>query len=170
MRSKRHAGRPAMGFSSRTVWPSRTSTISAGEICPSYLTDDHSSAALPAGYATWAVLLLPFAEQHDLYALVDLAVPLDQRAEPPADHGTAAATSLINQLCYTRRRQWHGPFAAGDYACVSLAEAVPGQVDRTQPRTWDGAMVPCRVFNASKSRNEEALGDFEPGTLAPRDF
>ncbi len=140
------------------------------EICPSYLTDDHSPAALPRGYANWPVLLMPYIEQLNVYELVDVSVPLDQRAEPPADHATAVATGLMTYFCYTRRTTWHGPFAVGDYACVSLSEAAPGKVDRTRPRTWDGAMVPCRVFNASKSRNEQSLSDFEPGTLAPREF
>jgi type II secretory pathway pseudopilin PulG len=30
------------------------------EIVPSYLTADHTAAALPGGYATWSIVILPF--------------------------------------------------------------------------------------------------------------
>ncbi len=126
-----------------------------GEICPSYLTDDDSRAAQPRGYPSWPVLLLPFMEQQELAALVDLSVPLDEKAAPPADHSRLRQTTLLTFQCYSRRDgwsksvqgvgHWTGPYAVGDYLCVSLAEAVPGKVDRNQPRTWDGAMMVSRT-------------------------
>jgi hypothetical protein len=150
------------------------------EICPSYLTSDHSPAALPQGYAAWPVLLMPYRGQEDAYDLVDLAVPLDETATPPADHAMIRGTTMLHFQCYSRRSGWsgpylqrsgwEGPFAVADYACVSLAEATPGKLDRGQPRTWDAAMLPSRVFNASKDANTIPLGDFEPGALAAREF
>jgi hypothetical protein len=150
------------------------------EICPSYLTDDHSPDALPRGYATWPVLLLPYREQQDVYDLVDLSVPLDETAEPTADHTLIRGMTMLHFQCYSRRSGWNGPFrqrsgwkgpfAVGDYACVSLAEASSGKVVRGEPRTWDAAMLPSRVFNASKDANTTPLGDFAPGALRAREF
>ena len=150
------------------------------EICPSYLTNDHSPAALPRGYPAWPVLLLPYREQQDVYDLVDLAVPLDETAEPPADHAMVRGITMLHFQCYSRRSGWNGPFrqrsgwdgpfAVGDYACVSLTEAMPDPIDRGQPRTWDAAMLPSRVFNASPDANTTPLGDFAPGAARAREF
>src|SRR5687768_11760397 len=46
------------------------------EIVPSYLTDDHSEAAIPRDYATWPMILTPFFEGDGSFVLADLKQPL----------------------------------------------------------------------------------------------
>jgi hypothetical protein len=118
---------------------------------------------------------MPYMEQHNVYDLVDLSVPLDETANPPANHAMIRGTMLETYFCYSRRggptrSTPRFPFAVGDYACASLTEAVPGQVGRAQPRTWDAAMLPSRAFNASADANTLPLGEFEPGRLKAREF
>src|SRR5687767_11139240 len=62
------------------------------ELPPSYLTNDQSSQALPNGFVTWPVLIFPFLSCSNDYDRIDLALPLDQKAPPPADHALAAAS------------------------------------------------------------------------------
>lgn len=133
------------------------------EIPPSYLTNDHSPAAVPSGHATWSVLIMPFMEQQNVFDLADLTVPLDETASPPTDHRTLLATNFATYYCPSRGRSVNA-VALGDYGCVSLAVATPGVV-RAEPRTWDGAMLPSRVFNASSDPNAEELAGFPPGIL-----
>ncbi len=146
------------------------------ELPPSYLTDDHSSLALPNGFITWPILMMPFQSgcSND-YDRIELATPLDQVARSPADHAQVAASSDATYFCPTRRTPpalTVGPkaFAVGDYGNVSLCEAVEGQVDRGSPRTWDAALLPSRAFNASADNNATRLGDFPPQTLGPREY
>jgi prepilin-type N-terminal cleavage/methylation domain-containing protein len=145
------------------------------ELPPSYLTDDQSTQALPNGFITWPLLIMPFLSCSNEYDMIDLATPLDQAAAPPADHAQVATTAVAIYFCPTRRTPpafTFGPmaYAVGDYGSVSLCEAVVGQVDRSAPRTWDAALLPSRAFNASKDNNETAIGDFPPQTLGPREF
>lgn len=142
------------------------------EICPSYITDDHTPAALPTGFITWPILILPFLESGNLYDQVEVSIPLDQLA-PAADHFTVAKSTIRIWVCPARRAEPsdsfpNSPFAVGDYANVSLADAV-NTVNRTEPRTWDAATLPSRAFNSATVPNTTVLNVFLPGTLGGRE-
>lgn len=131
------------------------------EICPSYLTNDHTPAALPTGFATWPLLVRPFMDT-GLHEDVHPAFPLDQPAPLPADHKRIVRETMSVWVCPSRRVPSgsfpNSPFAVGDYGNVSLAEA-SDEVIRAEPRTWDAAMLPSRVFSDSTV----ALYGFPPG-------
>lgn len=146
------------------------------EIAPSYLTDDHSARAIPNGFITWPLLIVPFMESSNIYDLIDVGVPLDQPPpRPPSDHSIVVTTTIETYLCPTRRAAPAStlgptPVSVGDYANVSLADAVVGNVDRGVPRRWDAAMLPTRAFNASTTANTVELNGFEPNTMGGREF
>jgi hypothetical protein len=134
------------------------------EICPSYLTDDHSPAAIPKGFITWPILLLPWMEDSDTnwYELSHQTVPLDEDAAAPADHALIRMSDFWIYHCPARRTSSAN---LGDYANVSLANARKDRIDFSSPRNWDAAMLPCRAFNTSQSPNTVQLDVFAPGTL-----
>jgi hypothetical protein len=146
------------------------------EICPSYLTDDHSPAALPKGYITWPILLLPYLESNSTFQKVEVTAPLDQTVPAPADHAFIAGMSLSIYTCPARRTtpaQTLGPMplAAGDYGNVSFADAYKrSPINPGAPRTWDAAMLPSRAFNAATTPNTVPLNDFPAGTLGGREY
>jgi hypothetical protein len=125
------------------------------EIPPSYLTDDQSSATLPGGYVTWPILFIWALESNGFYDLVDVRVTLDRAATAPSDHALVRATSIPGAyFCPTRRTRpqltVNGECAVGDYANISRADLGPN-VMPSQPRTWDAAMLPSKVFNTSQA-------------------
>ncbi len=141
------------------------------EICPSYLTDDHSPAAVPRGFPTWAVLLLPFTEQGGLYFGFDLTVPLDATPRTPSDqYDRQVLESFMANYCCPSRDRVVNPVVLGDYACVSLAEAVPGRVLRAEPRTWDAAMLASRAFNASSDSEHASVARIRAGYSGRREY
>src|SRR5262249_33853204 len=73
------------------------------EICPSYITDDHSPAALPKGFVTWPVFLMAFITAVNDFDRFDLAVPLDKRVPPGHQHEIARKTQWALWICLTRR-------------------------------------------------------------------
>ena len=129
------------------------------EICPSYLTDDHSPAAIPNGFRTWPVILLKYTEQDgiDWDQLVDDSVPLDQTAPPPADHAWVRSFAIARYTCPERRT---AAANTGDYANVSLANAARNPIELTWPRTWDSAMLPCRAFKRPSNPGTPSLRSF----------
>jgi hypothetical protein len=113
------------------------------------------------GFLAWPMLVYPYTESNDLFRRIDVGVPLDQPATPPADHGLIAALNIVTFLCPARRgapAHTTGPiaYAVGDYGNVSLAD-VNGQVDRKSPRTWDAAIVPSDVFRATTGPSAASL-------------
>jgi hypothetical protein len=139
------------------------------EIIPSYITDDHSPAAVPRDYLAWPMLMLPFLESQTIYGLIDLGTPLNA---PSAKHATVRQSPVPSYFCPARRYPMltrDGACAAGDYGAVSRADLAP-TVLPGEPRTWDAAMLVCRAFNISTAVNTVDLGGFKPGTLGPRDY
>jgi hypothetical protein len=117
-------------------------------------------------------------EQAAMYDLVDIKTPLttDSPAGKRADaHKLVRATSVPAFFCPTRRAPPKltegGEGSVGDYANVSYGEAAANTaVKHDQPRTFDGAMIVCRAFNASDAPNTTAINGFQPRTLAGGEF
>jgi hypothetical protein len=150
------------------------------EICPSYLSTDTmpTGPCNAQGYATWNILLLDYMEQAALYERVDLKTPLttdSPEGKPANAHKLVRGTAVATYYCPSRRDPPQltpdGEGVVGDYANVSYGEgAQPTRVNRAQPRTFDGAMVVCRAFNASDQPNTTNILGLAPGTLKPGDF
>jgi hypothetical protein len=109
-------------------------------------------------------------EQHDVYALADLTQPLDADVR---GHARLRATSIPTFVCPSRRAARvltrDGASAVGDYVSVSRADALPGVVLPSDPRTWDGAMLVSRAFNRTGGDVEMAL-DGKTVALKPGQF
>jgi prepilin-type N-terminal cleavage/methylation domain-containing protein len=160
------------------------------EVCPAYLTSDNSPRAEPRDGPSWAIVVLALLDQINWYDFYDFTEPLSSdlvgplvpnlryiepgQTPPPnvpmihiPDHPTARRISIPTYFCPTRRSPpqltANGAASVGDYASVSRADLMP--LDPQQPRTWDAAMLACRVFNASK---QEAMIDGI--RLGPADF
>ena len=132
------------------------------EICPAYLTDDQSPAAEPRDFATWPILLLPYMEEGEMYAMVDLRHPLSANV---ANHATVRSLPLPTHFCYSRRSPGvtrDNAGATGDRAAVSRADLGKGFI-AAEPRTWDAAMVVSRAFNTSSTLQEIDGVELEPG-------
>lgn len=150
------------------------------EVCPSYLTTDPASLGPcnAQGYATWNILLLPYMENSALYAMIDLKTPLttDSPEGKPADaHKNVRVTAVPAYYCPSRRTPPKltsgGEGVVGDYANVSYGEAaINTHVNRGQPRTFDGAIVVCRAFNANNAANTTIINGFQLGTLGAGEF
>jgi hypothetical protein len=155
------------------------------EVCPSYLTTDPKAdgPCNAEGYATWCILLLPFMEQQNLYDLVDLKTPLTTdlpTGKRPDAHKLVRATSVPVYFCPSRREPplltADDEGSVGDYASVTYGGARRIDGDRStavnlgQPRTFDGAMLVCRAFNASDAPNTAPINGFQPGTLGAADY
>ncbi|MEX0585658.1 MAG: DUF1559 domain-containing protein, partial [Pirellulales bacterium] len=143
------------------------------EICPSYLTTDLTTFA-PTGHAAWPILLMPYLEHGKEYDRFDLAQPVGQDAKTATvDHAAARTTSLATYFCSARRvppqLTTDKSGTVGDYGNVSYGLAGKG-ADPSKPQTYNGAMMVCRVFNASDKVNSEAISPFKAATLGPRDF
>jgi hypothetical protein len=147
------------------------------EIVPSYLSADNEpkGTADAGGFATWAVLLMPFMEQAALFDQFDVKTPLTTDSAPgrPANsHKLGRETVVAQFICPTRRSSpgltTDGAGAIGDFGSVTYGEApasAPARppVNRAQPRTFDGAMMVSRVFNAQATRQTIQGISLEPG-------
>jgi hypothetical protein len=114
-------------------------------------------------------------------------------ANPPApqqiNHVTLRSTSVSTYFCPSRRTPPAMTTAAnnqqcsvGDYAAVAfgygqvtnlnflVTGAAQNGVDVDLPRTWDGAIVVCRAFNAATTPNGTAINGFQALTLGGREF
>jgi hypothetical protein len=135
----------------------------------------------PEGYATWAILLLPFMEQTNLWDLVDTRSPLHQEGGDQSDHERVRKISVPTYFTPNRRSPPQltadDAGSTGDYACVTYAlgnqtgnVSAPVTVKRDQPRTFDGAMLVCRAFNPTDKPNTGIINGMAPGTLGPGDW
>jgi prepilin-type N-terminal cleavage/methylation domain-containing protein len=150
------------------------------------------------GLAAWTVLILPFMEQVNVYDLMQLNLTMLQ--DPPAplasNHRSLRSTSIATYFCPSRRTppalttSPANVCSVGDYAGVAYGagqsttgptviarvqtNALPNptgsQSHTNAPRTWDGAMVVCRAFNALTGVNAAAVNGFQPGTLGGREY
>ena len=72
------------------------------ELPPSYLTDDHSSLALPGGFITWPLVIMPFQSCSNEYDRIELATPLDQAAPSPAGLPNAPNRTFVAERFMAR--------------------------------------------------------------------
>jgi hypothetical protein len=137
-------------------------------------------------------------EQVNVYDLMQLNLTLMQ--DPPAplasNHRSLRSTSIATYFCPSRRTppalttSPANQCSVGDYAGVAygagqsttgptvIARVTSGalptptgsQTHTNAPRTWDGAMVVCRAYNALTGVNTAAVNGFQPGTLGGREF
>jgi prepilin-type N-terminal cleavage/methylation domain-containing protein len=100
------------------------------------------------------------------------------RRTPPALTTNPAATNVAG--CSV------GDYAAVAYGCGQSTIGNPAitatvrngntpfpagsQTNAAQPRTWDGAIVVCRAFNALTTPNGAAINGFQAGTLGGREY
>jgi hypothetical protein len=141
------------------------------EICPAYLTDDQSSAALPRDYAAWPVIMAWTYESRNFYEWVELASPMSfDNSLPGSPSGNKLVRSVSCRIYFCPARRdppqftSDGACTVGDYACVSRAFDAGDEKRRpNEPRTWDAAMVVCRAFNPGPGRKVIAGVELEPG-------
>src|SRR5262245_28962070 len=89
------------------------------EICPSYITDDHSAVAIPNSFPSWPILFGWALESRNYYDQIDYLLPLDHPAPPPADHATVRCSTFRTFVCPARSRDIGvrpNSFGTGDYA------------------------------------------------------
>ena len=140
------------------------------EIVPAWL----SSEGMPGGpiptassnatsHAAWPVLLMPFMEAQNVFDLADLKTQLsvdnpNDGGATPDFHQQLRDASIANYFCPSRRsppaQSVTSPACSvGDYASVAACDPTAGTTAHTinvaNERTWDGAIVPSRVFNPS---------------------
>jgi hypothetical protein len=73
-------------------------------------------------------------------------------------YGAGQSTIVVNNVAVTATVTTTTPTPAGS------------QQHSAQPRTWDGAIVVCRAFNALTTPNGGAINGFQPGTLGGREY
>jgi prepilin-type N-terminal cleavage/methylation domain-containing protein len=133
------------------------------EVCPSYLSNENGSTVSGNGgnFVAWPILLLPFMEQVNVYELVDLQQTM---LAGGVNHTTVRSTSIPTYFCPSRRSppqlttnpgSGTSQCSVGDYANVAWsrgAQTIPSGTaipsNFSQEKTFDGAMVPSRVFNS----------------------
>jgi hypothetical protein len=138
-------------------------------------------------------------DQQNVYDLFDLFTRLDNAyATAPSNHPQGRTTSIATYFCPSRRTPPAltvtpaNACTVGDYAGVaygigqacnatqngSMNDAgaittVAGgsaAMNVNAPRTWDGAMVVCRAFNAQTTQNAAVINGFQIGTLGGREY
>jgi prepilin-type N-terminal cleavage/methylation domain-containing protein len=162
------------------------------EIVPAWLTtatNANGTGNGANGRAAWTLLILPFMEQSNVYDLANLNVLLSNNyTTAPFNHNTLRGTSISTYFCPSRRAPpattiQNPRCSVGDYAAVAIGY---GQVTANnfnagnntnqngvhagRPRTWDGAIVVCRAFNAATTPNGGAINGMQPQTLGGREF
>ncbi len=147
----------------------------------------------------WTLLILPFMEQQNVYDLASLQTEIQVGGANTA-HGTLRSTSIATYFCPSRRTPpamniagtGHvanlcsvGDYAAVSYGCGQSSTGTPSATPRIgtgvaappgsttnagQPRTWDGAIMVCRAFNALTVPNAASINGFQQGTLGGREY
>src|SRR5688572_15579320 len=162
------------------------------EVVPAWLTTDggvNGNGAGSNGRPAWTLLILPFMEQGNVYDLLDLTSVLTANPTLPANHTNLRQTSISTYFCPSRRTPPamtttanSAQCSVGDYAAVAfgfgqvtntnflVTGTAANGVDVDLPRTWDGAMVVCRAFNAATTPNGAAINGFQAQTLGGREY
>jgi prepilin-type N-terminal cleavage/methylation domain-containing protein len=163
------------------------------EIVPAYLSTDTGNGALLGWQPAWTLLILPYMEQGSLF---DLWVPGVQINDPIHDTMRATPVPgylCPTRRPGGRGVTSNGRSAVGDYAAVAYAGAegaigsppvgvvaatnafIPNNnppggnttIHTQRPRTWDGAMMACKAFNAQTVPNTVPLNGVPVGALGP---
>jgi prepilin-type N-terminal cleavage/methylation domain-containing protein len=166
-------------------------------IVPAWLTVDTGSNGNGLGWhPAWTLLISPYLEQANLYELYQPGVRIDDPVHAQL-RATPIPTYLCpTRRPGGRGVTSNGQAAVGDYAAVAYAAGIgtigspptgviaatdafipnnspPGgntTIHTARPRTWDGAIMVCKAFNALTVPNTAAINGVPPGALGPGDF
>jgi prepilin-type N-terminal cleavage/methylation domain-containing protein len=88
----------------------------------------------------------------------------------PIGNGTQCSVGDYAGVAYGAGQSTTSATTTANVRNNALPTPVGSQTHTGQPRTWDGAMVVCRAFNAVTTPNGTAINGFQPGTLGAREY
>ena len=159
------------------------------ETCPAYISSTITGTSpnaiatgKPSGHATWAVLLLPYMEQNNLYEQWNLVLTAGNQKPPATGQPTPDTVSVPGYFCPSRRTAPQSVTSAvagarnassvGDYGCVLFGLATNASSNNKTspvntnaapsttagPMTYDGAMTVSRCFNINTTKPQTISG------------